>query len=161
MKSRPPGLAAAKWDSLTSADGVVKRYPIHRPNLASSRIERESHFGHPLLKCPWLKSEPQSQLPAPACCQACRSESDDPVCLGLWLDFRTSNPEVGELSRNHGLAKVGIPAQAFYEDAAKVWRPRTELGFQQISTGDVSQDQMMLPMRRIMSSRLILVVSSC
>lgn len=52
------------------------------------------------------------------------------VCLGLWSDFRTSNPEVGELSRNHGLAKAGIPALAFYEMVAKGRR----LEFQPIST---------------------------
>lgn len=128
--SGEPRPAAAKWDFLTSADGVVKRYPIHRQTLASSRIERGSHFGHPHLKCPWLKSEPRSQLPVPACCQACGSESDDLVCLGWSSDFRTSNPEVGELSRNHGLAKAGIPAQAFYETVVKGYR----LEFQPIST---------------------------
>lgn len=35
-----------------------------------------------------------------------------------------------ELSRNHGLAKAGIPAQAFYEKVAKGHR----LGFQPISS---------------------------
>ena len=78
----------------------------------------EKAGGRTFLTPSWLKCEPPSQLPAPACCQ------------GLWSDFPTSNPEVGEQSRNHGLAKVGIPAQAFYEMVVKGHR----LEFQPISS---------------------------
>ncbi len=42
-------------------------------------------------------------------------------------DFKSRSRE---LSRNHGLAKAGIPAQAFYEKVAK----RHQLDFQPIST---------------------------
>lgn len=50
VSSAPSGQAVAKWDFLTS------------------RKRQGSHLT-PHLKCPWLKSEPRSQLPAPACCQ--------------------------------------------------------------------------------------------
>lgn len=78
----------------------------------------EKAGGRSLVTPSWLKCEPSSQLPAPACCQ------------GLWSDFRTSTQGVDELGRDHGLAKAGIPALAFYEMVAK----GHQLGFQPIST---------------------------
>ena len=56
------------------------------------------------------------------------------VCLAWWSDFPPSDPGVGELGRNYGLAKAGVPAQAFYEKVAKGRR----LEFQPISSVLVS-----------------------